>query len=191
MLGGVPAGGAGGRTGYQMWKKYRWFGLWALVLVLLAYSFYSDLMREDPRKYDPAFWSPVETRISELAQIPRDAPPIFLPDLLQEEWDYVCFVGPLQLSNDPGLEGVDLPYHSGEPQMLFVVLRRGSEHETHVFYRDELWVFHLFGLEDLAACYDNTAVSIEYVEKPWILIGPRRLHIKPEGWTGDAPRSLR
>jgi hypothetical protein len=174
-----------------MWKKYRLIALWGLAVGLAVFNFYDDLIRENPRKYDPEFWFPEETRIPELAEISRDAPPIFLPDILQENWDYVCFVGPLQLSNDPGLEGVDLPYHSGEPQMLFVVLRRGSEHETHLFYRDELWVFHLFGLEDLAACYDDTAVTIEYVERPWITISPRTLHVKPVGWSGDPPGTLR
>lgn len=166
----------------------RWNWLLLVTLLLLhfqAYSYYRDLMKEDPKTYDPTFWFPVEIRIREIVEIPKGAPPIFLRDLLMEEWHHVCFVSSFMEEDDPGLAGVTLPLTSAD-RWFIVVLRKGGDYDAHIFYDDEIWRFERHGIEDFTACYNSIAVFIEYVEKPWIMIAPRTLHIKPQGWSGDA-----
>ena len=167
-------------------KSKKWsIALGIFAVILFAYSEYSDLMREKPAKYDPQYWFPDEPGIREIVQIPWEAPPIFLPSLLKEEWDYVCFLGPGLLNeDDPMLAGLDLPSMYFK-RMHIVVLRRGGDHDSHIFYDDEVVRFVLHGIAESSACYDSTSVFVGYVERPWPPNKPKTLHITPKGWSGD------
>jgi len=95
---------------------------------------------------------------------------------LEEDWDYVCIVPPYySVGQDPKLAGVEIPWtwHEG---LYTVVLKREDPYDIHPISRGKVVWFRLIGINEEAACYETTAVSIEYVEGD----GPVTLRVTPE-----------
>lgn len=161
-------------------KSWKWVvGVGALLSIFGAYDHYGDLMREDPKRYDWRFWFPKETGVRQLARLQKDER-VYLPDLLEEHWDTACFLedGDIFRDNDPRITELGIPTEFDQ-SVHMVILRRGSTYDAHLFYRNEVWQYVHHGLADDEACYDTTALNIEYKDHDWISVGPRRLHIWP------------
>ena len=118
--------------------------------------------------YGSFFWFgylfPEEPRVKEVAQLSSGSPTVFLSDLLDESWDYVCVVTPYYpVELDPKLAGVQVPWIDSDGAYA-IVLVRGPEHDVIKIDRGDVVYFQPEGLAETAACYDDTNVVFEYVE---------------------------
>lgn len=111
---------------------------------------------------DPRAFFAAEPGVRQLAELSPAAPQVDLADLLEDDWDYACFVQPYHdVDADHVLSGVALP-SAGHDGYVTVVLKRGTEHAVHRFGRDEISIFELTGLAAGEACYGSTALMVEF-----------------------------
>lgn len=138
---------------------------------------YWVLFQVNPARYDARFWFPAEPEVRNIETVSKDNPRLYLPDLLEEDWDYVCIVTPYYpLKNDPRLSGVDIPW-TWDDGLYTIVLMRADTSDVHPVRRSKVVWFELPTMGEDEGCYDSTAVSIEYVDGD----GPVTLRIVPKG----------
>ena len=114
---------------------------------------------------DPRAFFMREPGVRQLAALSPAAPRVALADLLEEDWDYACFVQPYHAVEDDGkLAGIDMPWTASDGYVT-VVLKRGAEHAVHRFGRDEISIFELTGLAEGEACYEDTVLTVDFVRE--------------------------
>jgi hypothetical protein len=110
------------------------------------------------------FLFPAEPQIEDITELSSADPRRRLPELLRQDWDYVCFVTPYyDLKTDPVLSGADIPWISDDG-VLTVVLATGETYDLHKIDRSDVVEFRLEGLPEGEVCYDSTDLVLEYVD---------------------------
>lgn len=113
--------------------------------------------------FDPRAFLMREPGLRQLAALSSDSPRAELPRLLEEAWDYACFVQPYHpVADDAKLTGIDLPWTASDGYVT-VVPKRAGAYAVHRFGRDEISAFELTGLAEGEACYASTNLLVEFV----------------------------
>jgi hypothetical protein len=126
--------------------------------------------------FDPRAFFASEPGLRQIAELSEVKPRVLLSDLLEDPWDYVCFVPPYHaVAEDPRLPGLDIPW-SDNDGFLSVVLKRGADYDLQRFSRAAVVSFQLTGLPEGRVCYESTAVMVEHVAGE----GPVILRVSPQ-----------
>ncbi|NIA70632.1 hypothetical protein HBA54_18705 [Pelagibius litoralis] len=154
-------------------SKKRIFGL-LMVFILLAAGY--GLVTSFPDHFDlRGRYFTAEPGLRQIENLSAAQPRVLLPELLEDDWQGVCFVPPYYaVQDDPKLAGADIPWTSNDG-LYTIALRRGDDYDLHKISRGKVVEFQLTGIGENEACYDSTALAIEYVAGS----GPIKLRVVP------------
>lgn len=106
-----------------------------------------------------------EPSVRDILNLSGESPKVLVSGLLEQEWEQVCVTGPYNTGRgDPALEGVDIPWGHSESFYTVVLLREGS-FDLHKIQRSKVIDIQLEGLNEEQACFESTAVIVEFSER--------------------------